>query len=220
MIVSTKPKERHIQIKYNVVNYLEDRRPMKILAISDVESKYIYDYFDPKNFVDIDLVLAAGDLNANYLSFVATVFPCPVLYIHGNHDKRFIKDPPGGCICIDDRVYTYKNIRIAGIGGCMKYTGGPFQFTEREMAWRLSKLRFKFRKGFDILLTHSPAYGIGDGTDQAHIGFKSFIKLLDKYQPKFMVHGHQHLNYGKGKRYHQFKGTKIINAYGYTVFEI
>ena len=54
MIVYTKPKERHIQIKYNVVNYLEDRRPMKILAISDVESNYIYDYFDPKYFVDID----------------------------------------------------------------------------------------------------------------------------------------------------------------------
>ena len=220
MTVYIKLRERHFQIIHNMINCLEVMKYMKILAISDTESKYIYDYFDPKNFTDIDLILSAGDLNANYLSFVATVFTCPVLYVHGNHDKRLINEPPEGCICIDDSIYNYKGIRIAGIGGCMKYTGGPFQYTEREMAWRLTKHRFKFRKGFDLLLTHSPAYGIGDGGDQAHVGFKCFLKLLDQHQPKIMVHGHQHLNYGKGQRYHQYNDVKIINAYGYTVFEI
>ncbi len=193
---------------------------MKILAISDIESPYLYEYFNKDNFKEVDLVLSAGDLNANYLSFIATVMSCPVLYIHGNHDKRLIQTPPGGCIDIDDLIYTYKGLRIAGIGGCMRYTGGPFQFTEREMAKRLRRNRFKYRKGFDLLLTHSPAYGLGDGEDQAHIGFKCFIDLLEKYKPKTMIHGHQHLNYSRGNREILFGQTKIINAYGYAIIDL
>jgi Icc-related predicted phosphoesterase len=41
--------------------------------------------------------------------------------------------------------------------------------------------------------------GIGDGKDLCHQGFKSFNDLLDKYQPKFMLHGHMHLDYAGRK---------------------
>lgn len=193
---------------------------MKILAISDTESPYLYEHFDINNFKDIELVLSAGDLKSSYLSYIATVMPCPVLYIHGNHDYKYHLNPPEGCICIENQVYTFKNIKIAGIGGCMEYSGGPYQYKDSEMSLKILKNTLKYRKGFDILLTHSPPLGIGDGEDQAHIGFKSFIKLLDKYKPKIMVHGHQHLNYKRGIRQHSYKNTLIINAYGYTIFEI
>ena len=45
---------------------------MRILAISDTESKLLWDYFDRKYIREIDLILACGDLDPDYLSFIAT----------------------------------------------------------------------------------------------------------------------------------------------------
>lgn len=192
---------------------------MKILAVSDVESDFVYDHFKREHFEDIDLVLAAGDLKSDYLSFIATMINVPVLYVHGNHDKRLIENPPGGCTCIDNKVYDFNGIKVAGIEGCMTYSGGPFQYTEKEMQSRAFKHRFAFRKGIDILLTHSPAFGLGDGTDMAHVGFKYFKTLLDRYAPKYMIHGHQHLNYAKTNRIIHYKETTIINAFKHVIID-
>ena len=59
---------------------------MRILAIADEESKYLWDYFQKEKLEGIDLILSSGDLNPNYLSFLATFTTAPVLYVRGNHD--------------------------------------------------------------------------------------------------------------------------------------
>ena len=81
---------------------------MKILAISDIESPYFWDYYERKKLADIDLILSAGDLRAEYLSFLVTMSRAPVLYVHGNHDTQYKRRPPEGCICVDDRVYVHE----------------------------------------------------------------------------------------------------------------
>lgn len=193
---------------------------MKILAISDVESKHLLDFFDAKKYEDVDLILSAGDLKGTYLSYVVTMVNKPLLYVHGNHDISLMNAPAEGCECIDDGVIKFNGLRIAGLGGCMTYNGKELQFTEAEMAWRIKKNILKYRKGIDILLTHAPVFGIGDGKDQAHVGYQSFIKMLDKYKPRLMVHGHMHLNYGICQREHRYKDTRIINAFDHYIFEI
>lgn len=193
---------------------------MKILAISDIESKHLIDFFDATKYKDIDLILSAGDLNSSYLSYVVTMINKPLLYVHGNHDIKLLNSPAEGCDCIDDDIVEFKGFRIAGLGGCMTYSGKALQYTESEMAWRIKKNVFKYRKGIDILLTHAPAFGLGDGKDQAHTGYQSFISLMDKYAPKLMIHGHMHLNYGICGREHQYKSTRIINAFDHTIIEL
>ena len=49
---------------------------MKILAISDVESKYLWDYFQPEKLEGVDLILSCGDLKASYLTLLATFTHC------------------------------------------------------------------------------------------------------------------------------------------------
>ena len=44
---------------------------MKILVLADVESKYLWDYFEKEKLEGIDLILSAGDLKPQYLSFLA-----------------------------------------------------------------------------------------------------------------------------------------------------
>ena len=80
---------------------------MRILAISDHESPYLWDHFEKDHIRDIDLILSCGDLSAEYLSFLATMTKVPVLYVHGNHDDHYQAKPPEGCICIEDQIYTF-----------------------------------------------------------------------------------------------------------------
>lgn len=189
---------------------------MKILLIGDKESKALWDFYQPGALDEYDLILSCGDLSPRYLSFLATFTKAPVLYVHGNHDDKYEQLPPEGCICIEDMIYDFHGLRILGLGGSMRYKPGKNQYTQEEMNHRVSKLWFQLRrkKGFDILLTHSPAFELGDDTDIPHQGFQAFRRLLDKYKPKFFVHGHVHLSYGrKFLREQDYECTKIINAY-------
>lgn len=196
---------------------------MKILALSDVESKALWDFFIPERLEGIDIIISCGDLDPNYLSFLATFFHGPVLYVHGNHDGRYEKRPPEGCICIEDKIYEYEGVRFLGLGGSMRYKDGPWQFTQRKMDLRVGKLWLKliFHRGFDVLVTHAPAWQINDHDDLVHTGFKAFRRLLEKYGPKLMLHGHVHLNYGmNAQRIRTLDGTTIVNAYERYVVEI
>lgn len=195
---------------------------MRILAVSDEESKYLWDFYEEGRLKGIDLILSAGDLNHNYLSFLATFANVPVLYVHGNHDDRYAFAPPEGCICIEDTIYEFNGIRILGLGGSMRYKNGINQYTEEEMSRRVHKLRHKLKRkgGFDILLTHAPAFEINDDKDPAHIGFKAFRHLLDKYSPKYFIHGHVHMSYGrKYVRYQKYNNTHVINAFDRCIFD-
>ena len=195
---------------------------MKILVLSDVPSKWLWDFFEKEKLQEYDLILSCGDLPAEYLSFLVTFSKGPLLYVNGNHD-HYDKKAPDGCICIEDRIYEYNGIRILGLGGSMRYKPGDNQYTEREMRRRVAKLFWSLKRkgGFDILLTHSPARGLGDMDDWPHRGFEVFLKLLEKYKPKYFLHGHVHLNYGGGaKREQKYMETTIVNAYEKWVIEI
>ena len=194
---------------------------MKILLVSDKEEPYIWDYFDRERFKDVELMLSCGDLQGEYLSFLVTMINAPLFYVPGNHNASYLKNPPEGCINIDDSVVAHKGVRIAGLGGSNFYGGTPYQYTEEQMRKRIKKLTPKINRlgGADIIMTHAPAYGLGDGKDICHKGFQSFVDMMDTFSPKYFIHGHQHLNYNLQPRITKYRGTTIINAYGYHILD-
>lgn len=196
---------------------------MKILTISDEESAYLWDYYQPGRLAGIDIILSAGDLKASYLSFLVTMANRPLLYVHGNHDWRYDSNPPEGCDCIDDKLVTVNGLRILGLGGCQMYNRGPYQYTERQMERRIRKLQLKLKRagGVDIVLTHAPLRGYGDADTVVHRGYEAFFPLLDKYKPKYFIHGHVHKSYSgtNFQRTMQYGSTTIINASGRYVFD-
>lgn len=195
---------------------------MKILTISDEECPALWEYYVPPRLKEYDLILACGDLKASYLSFIVTMARCPVLYVYGNHDRHYDFEPPEGCDCIDDRLVVYNGLRILGLGGCRRYHPGPYQYTEQEMRRRIRKLRFVLWRsgGVDIVVTHAPPEGLGDAEDPAHWGFAALRELLDKYHPKYLIHGHVHMRYGARERTIEYNGTTIVNASERYVLEI
>ena len=195
---------------------------MKLLLLSDHESPYLWDYYQPGRLAEYDLILSCGDLKSQYLSFIVTMARCPLLYVHGNHDTHYKQDPPFGCDCLDDQLVVYNGVRILGLGGCRKYRNGEFQYTEKQMRKRIRRLRFKLWRsgGVDIVVTHCPPEGLGDGEDRAHMGFAALRELLDKYHPTYLLHGHVHLRYGDTQRVREYNGTTLINTCERYVLEI
>lgn len=196
---------------------------MKILTVSDEECPALWDYYAPGRLKDYDLIISCGDLKADYLSFLVTMARCPLLYVHGNHDGGYDRRPPEGCDCIDDKLVVYNGLRILGLGGCRRYHPGPHQYSEKEMRKRIRRLRFQLWRsgGVDIVVTHAPAKGLGDGEDPAHWGFEALLELLDKYHPQYLLHGHVHLSYGHDRTRLRTHGeTTVINTSERYVLEL
>lgn len=189
---------------------------MRILLLADEPDLRLWDHLDRRLLENVDLVISCGDLPGEYLSFITCFTSAPVLYVHGNHDDRYAKKPPEGCICIEDTIYNFNGLRILGLGGSMRYKPGEHQYTDREMARRIRKLRLKLwrSKGFDMLIAHAPLRGIGDAEDLCHRGFESLRALVEKYKPAFFVHGHVHKDYDfRFRREHPYGETVIVNAW-------
>lgn len=196
---------------------------MKILAVSDTESPFLWNAYTLSLLKDVELILSCGDLDPNYLSYLATYSHAPVFYVHGNHDDRYTQTPPTGCTSIDGKYITYHGVRIVGLGGSIRYNPGINQYTQLEMQLRTIRLlpRICFHRGFDILLTHAPALGIQDGKDLPHTGFGAFQQLINFCSPACFVHGHMHLNYNRNlSREISYQNTRIINAYDHYFFNI
>ena len=188
---------------------------MKILAVADEESPALWEYYVPGRLKEYDLIISCGDLSAKYLEFLATMGRSPVVYVPGNHDVRYTQEPPEGCDCIDGHFVTFNGVRILGLGGCRWYRPGPYQVTEKEMRKKIRKLRYQLwrHKGVDIVVTHAPPEGVGDGEDNAHQGFEALLDLIDKYKPTYLLHGHVHANYdSRFIREREYHGTKVINV--------
>lgn len=198
---------------------------MRILAVSDMESKFIWDHFDPKAFAGVELMISCGDLRPEYLSFLVTMIPAPLLYVHGNHDKGYAKKPPLGCENIDGRLVVYKGMRILGLGGCCcPLPAREHEYTDDQMWRRYRRLMPAIRKagGIDILVSHAGAVGLGDGEDNYHRGFEALRHIDDTYSPKLHLFGHRHTSGSPVARDASFLygETTMVNATGYRIIDI
>ena len=207
---------------------------MKILAISDQVVESLYNPSIVDRFGDVDVVISCGDLPYSYLEYIVTVLNKPMYYVHGNHDltleytesgkQRLV---PGGVEPLDSRTAIGpQGLLLAGLEGSIRYDPrSSFQFTQGEMnlkAWRLSlrllRNRLRYGRYLDVLVTHAPPFGVGDGPDHAHLGFKVFNTLIKYFKPKLLLHGHQHTYTGL-KPGTMVNTTNVFNVFPYRVIE-
>jgi len=196
---------------------------MKILTVSDRVESILYDRFDEGQFPGVNLILSCGDLPPEYLSSLAASFNVPLYYVLGNHDIRFDSKLPDGCIDVHAKLINFQGINILGLEGSHWYNGGPHQYTEGQMRKMVKSIRERSwrKEGIDIIITHAPPRHIHDAEDQCHKGFKIYQWLIDHYSPRYFIHGHIHANFDDpSQRISIVNTTKVINTYGYYLFEI
>lgn len=208
---------------------------MKILCVSDVVVDLVQSPGIAQRFADIDLVLSCGDLPFEYMEYIVTMLGRPMYYVYGNHAQHrrisangtTLDDKPEGCINIHRRVINHRGLLIGGLEGSMRYREGPHQYTQREMALLASSMaptlwlnRLRYGRAIDILITHAPPYGLHDAADLCHQGFYAFLSFMDRYKPRYLIHGHTHLYRQDARRVTRYNDTTVLNTYGYQVIEI
>jgi Icc-related predicted phosphoesterase len=188
-----------------------------------------------------DVVLSCGDLPFDYLEYLVSRLDVPVLYVLGNHDPS-LKMPdmtwmplrselpplpgPQGCTNIDGRVVEVQGVRIAGLGGSLRYKEGPNQYSQGQMGRRALRLELLLRlkrvqrgRKLDLLVLHAPPYGAAEAKDAAHVGFVSFLRLIRNFRPVLAVHGHIH-PYGRVLPERQIGSTRVVNVVPWRLLEI
>ena len=201
---------------------------MKILCISDRVEPMLHGPKLTTYAEGVEAVISCGDLPFDYLEYIITFLGVPLYYVLGNHDPAPDgPERPEGCTPLDGRIVDAGNLVLAGLSGSRLYSGGPNQYTERQMrrrAWALSARilarKLAGRAAPQIFVSHAPPFGLGDREDPAHIGFESFLGLIDRHKPSMWLHGHVHL-YGPEGPSGPYRGeTKIVNAFGHLLLEV
>jgi len=218
---------------------------MKILCVSDTTRSLAFSSNVAEIYKGTRLILSCGDMPMASHDYLSTMLKKDVYYVYGNHnletfrremdkDEKFAARFNRNCdsefygFLIDGKCVRDKNtgLIIAGLGGSMRYNNGDSQYTEAQMRRRIRRmamtLRFnklKYGRYLDILITHAPPFGIGDGEDLCHRGFRCFLDFMDRYAPKYLLHGHIHLDDHNANRVTRYGGTQVINVFGSYMLE-
>ena len=213
-----------------------------VLAVSDEVDEGLYADLSPVRAAR--LILACGDLPFEYLGYLMNGLDVPLVFVPGNHDPDLsgyrqtraglvlraglpARLPwPDGAINADGAIVEVAGLRIAGLGGCRRYSPGPNQYSDRRQAARARALRrrawWQQRRGqrrVDVLLTHAPPLGIGDGADPVHRGFAAHRGLAAALRPAVMLHGHV-LPHDAATPDRPLGGTDIRNVTGRHLLQI
>lgn len=188
---------------------------MKIIAISDTHGQH-----EKVKIPEGDLLIHAGDLTEygteeevkDFLRWFAKQ-PCTYkVFIAGNHDlffeqanqnkyKIFANLKAENVFYLQNSGITLEGIKIWGSPVTPYFLGMAFNKQRGEV---IRKTWNKIPTDTDILITHSPPYGI---LDQG-LGCEELLANVIQRKPKLHVFGHIHNAYGT----YQENNKKFINA--------
>jgi predicted phosphodiesterase len=205
-----------------------------VLAVSDeVDDALLADLAPARG---AQLIVSCGDLPFDYLRYLMDGLDVPLVFVPGNHDPDLsgyresraglmlraglpAQPPwPPGALNVDGRVVDVAGLRIAGLGGSLRYNDGPNQYSERQLARRARRLRRRAR-GVDVLLTHAPPRWCGDGDDLPHRGFAALHGLVAAAAPQYLLHGHVH-PHGTPRPARALGATRVCNVVGRHLLDI
>lgn len=200
--------------------------PIRLLAISDEPDPTLESAASRAGMGAIDLIVGAGDLEPEYLSFVADAFHAPLRYIRGNHDegpawadtrRGLLPDPMR-----DGAIVEEVGVRLVGFSGSPVYNQGGMQVSALGMWLRVIAASSRAsRQRPVIVVTHAAPRGVNDDQDLAHRGFTAFRWLADRLEPPLWLHGHSALvRRGMDDRTARFNGTLFYNCTGATLVEL
>jgi len=206
---------------------------VNILALSDQVEERLYSLISAKHFENIDLILGCGDMPYDYLENILTLLNVPLYYVPGNHDPEYNEQAPlsraEGASNLDLKFVREKTFLIAGFGGSIRYRpDGINQYNQFEAFLRAYRLlpgliwnRIHYGRFLDILITHSPPFGVNDEDTQAHQGLKALDWLIRFARPRYHFHGHTHFfrrNLAPSET--TIGTTRVINVFPYKIMEV
>ena len=180
---------------------------MKILLLSDLHG---VDYFTWQNFLKLDkysfdIIMTLGDIDIIFLQSLVENFSEKEMFgVHGNHDYNGDLEY-FNINNIHEKSISKNKVTISGLEGCLPYKKSSLLHTDEEIRRAIKNID----PNTNIIVSHNSPFGIHDRESSSHRGYKALRDFIEKNNPAFCIHGHQHQNiiteHGK---------TRIIGIYG------
>jgi Icc-related predicted phosphoesterase len=156
---------------------------MNILALADRPPRTPIKEILSKH--EIDVVCTLGDLDLYEIQQLESV-QLPKFGVYGNHCSGNYLDQLG-IINLHLKVYSFGGLLWGGFEGSVRYKDDQYakMYSQEEAISLLENFPY-----VDVLLTHSPPFGINDASDTAHQGFHALKSYIDTKKPKYLLHGH------------------------------
>jgi len=157
-----------------------------------------------------DVLISCGDIPDHLILECAKRCGCnKILAVKGNHDSS--ADFAYGITDLHLETIKIGDVKFGGFAGAWRYKpAGNFLFDQSEVNFFLPKF-----PAVDVFVAHNSPRGIHDREDDVHLGFEAFVPYIDRVQPKFFLHGHQHLSI-ETKR----NQTHILGIYGSRILAV
>src|SRR6478609_3722366 len=152
-----------------------------------------------------DVLISCGDLaDADILTAGERSGCRQIFAVKGNHDSGAPFRKP--IIDLHLRTVEFQGITFGGFCGAWRYKPvGHYLFEQHEVEQLLSNF-----PRVDILVAHNSPRLIHERDEDTHVGFAAFNTYLSRTRPRFLFHGHQHVNAET-----EAEGTSVIGIYGH-----
>jgi hypothetical protein len=200
----------------------------RILAVADEPDPSLDNEATRRQLGTLDLIVGCGDLEPDYLAFLADAFCVPLRFVRGNHDLG-----QAWTLGADDerllpaalpeaRVVEESGLRLIGFHGAPVYAPHRLGVTDFAM-WRRAVaawLRSLARRPV-LVLSHAAPRGLNDAPDPAHRGFEAFRWLAEQLRPPLWLHGHTRLLRRDAEgRIYRHGPTLLYNCTGAVMIEL
>jgi len=182
-----------------------DQTSLKVVVISDDILQV-----GSLDVQEIDLLISLGDLmDQSIFRAIELYRPAHVLAVRGNHDQdepfpKPIKD-------LHLQLTEINGLLFAGFNGCWKYKEqGMYLYTQDQASRLLNKF-----PSVDVFIAHNSPWDVHERDKDVHQGFEAFINYIERVQPRYFFHGHQHVN-----QVTVIGETQIVGVYGEIVIDI
>jgi uncharacterized protein len=201
-------------------------RSLRILAVSDEPDPSLDSAATRDGIGFVDMIVGAGDLQPEYLSFVSDAFHAPLRYVRGNHDvgsawthteHTLLPEPMP-----DATVITEAGLSLIGFSGSPVYSRRGHEVSSARMWSRAIRgwLRARGREPI-LVVSHTPPRDVNDDNDLTHRGFTSFRWLAERLRAPLWLHGHTALvRRGLDDRCARYGDTLFYNCTGATLIEL
>ena len=173
---------------------------MTLLVIADDES-----LLNKLSDVRANVLVSCGDLPDQIILRAAQRCRCRhIVAVKGNHDSSAPFEAP--IVDLHLRTHTVFGIVFGGFCGAWKYKPkGNYLFEQSEAQYALASF-----PQVDVFVAHNSPRMVHDRDDDIHIGFGAFNSYMARSHPRWLLHGHQHLNIESS-----VGATRVVGTYGH-----
>jgi predicted phosphodiesterase len=168
---------------------------MRLLHLSDTHSQHR----ELTNLPEADVIIHSGDASfsgsdsevLDFLNWFCDLDYPYKIFVAGNHDDCLygeqIEGLPDNC-----HYLCHSSVEIE----CVNFWGIPLFMGDVLKEGRTKQIMAQIPADTDVLISHSPPYGILDFDDNINYGCSDLLKAVERINPHYHLFGHIHASYG------------------------